>query len=77
MCKPECQAVAGIHGKYNKQGLGLGGFIQLGHNQIKAEATFDISDAALDGAALTGILVHPALELSVRFIGSSAAQWEA
>jgi len=41
--------VTGIHGKYDKKSLGFGGFIQLGHNQIKAEAAFGVSVAAFNG----------------------------
>ncbi len=74
--KPASQAATGIHGKYDKCGLGFGGFVQLGHNEIKAEAAFGDSVAALNRVALAGILVHLALELRVRFFGTSAAQRE-
>ncbi len=57
-------------------GLGLGGFVQLGHDQIKTKAAFVVSNTALDGVALARILVHLALEFGVRFVESSAAQSE-
>ncbi len=76
MRKPASQAAAGIHGKYYKRGLGLGGFVQLGHDQIKSEAAFSVSVAALNGVALARIFVHLTLEFRIGIIGSPAAQWE-
>jgi len=61
-------------GGWHKRGLGLSGFVQHGHDEIKAEAAFGDSVAALDGVVLAGILVHLALEFRVRFIGMPAAR---
>jgi len=56
--KPACQVATDIHSKYDERGLGLGGFVQFGHNQIKSEAALGVSVAALNGVVQAGIFVH-------------------
>ena len=65
--------MACVHGKDNESSLGLGRFIELGHNQAETKTALGIPIAALNGAVLTRILVHLAFALGVGIGGFSAA----
>ena len=68
------QSVAGVHGKDDESGFGLGGFIEFREDAVKTKAPLGISTTAFNGISFTGILVHLPLDFSVCFGGFSAAQ---
>ena len=56
--KPLHQPEAGVHGKDDKSGFGLSGFIKFRKDAVKSKTPFGISTTTLTGISFTGILVH-------------------
>ena len=52
------QLVGYIHGQNIDRCFGLGGLVQLGHNQVQAISAFEITVPSFNGVAGTGILAY-------------------